>query len=467
MSHSVTATALRAPSPVLAPLDAVELRTLGEGRPLGLSPKQDGPEEHGAPGEGSGDEATPPPDARGETERWNYPRGNVPRLVFVFLSFIIAGMNDGAVGALIPYLETYYGLSYTIVSLIFLTPFAGYSVAAVVNARVHMALGQRGVAVLAPVCHIVTYAVLAAHPPYPVLVACNALSGFGNGLTDAAFCAWVGAMDKANTIQGFMHAMYSVGALFAPLVATNMIVSAGLPWYTYYYVMIGVSVLEWVGLTITFWHKTGAVYRAEHAREDNSTSAGTRDAVRSKATWLLALFFFTYMGVEVGIGGWVVTFMLRVRNATPYASGISATGFWAGMTVGRAGLGFVTERFGERLCLTVYITAAMGLELLFWLVPQFVVSAVAVAFFGFFLGPIFPGAIMITAKLLPKRIHVSALGFGMALGGTGGTVFPFIIGAIAAGRGVEVMPPFILALVGVLAVVWLLFPRVKKTGQVE
>jgi hypothetical protein len=46
-------------------------------------------------------------------------------------------------------------------------------------------------------------------------------------------------------------------------------------------------------------------------------------------------------------------------------------------------------------------------------------------------------------------------------------VFPFIIGAIAAGRGVEVMPPFILALVGVLAVVWLLFPRVKKTEQVE
>lgn len=143
-------------------------------------------------------------------------------------------------------LETYYGLSYTIVSLIFLTPFAGYSVAAVVNARVHMALGQRGVAVLAPVCHIVTYAVLAAHPPYPVLVACNALSGFGNGLTDAAFCAWVGAMDKANTIQGFMHAMYSVGALFAPLVATNMIVSAGLPWYTYYYVMVSGGLPCWL-----------------------------------------------------------------------------------------------------------------------------------------------------------------------------------------------------------------------------
>lgn len=135
-------------------------------------------------------------------------------------------------------LEDYYNLSYTIVSLIFLTPFAGYAVASFVNARIHVRFGQRGVAFMAPLCHIITYVVLAVHPPWPVLVVANTISGFGNGLLDACFCAWVGVMDKANTVQGFMHACYSVGALFAPLIATSMIVSAGLPWYTYYYVMV-------------------------------------------------------------------------------------------------------------------------------------------------------------------------------------------------------------------------------------
>jgi hypothetical protein len=33
-----------------------------------------------------------------ELQKWNYPKGNVPRLGFAFLSFIIAGMNDAAVG---------------------------------------------------------------------------------------------------------------------------------------------------------------------------------------------------------------------------------------------------------------------------------------------------------------------------------------------------------------------------------
>lgn len=167
----------------------------------------------------------------------------------------------------------------------------------------------------------------------------------------------------------------------------------------------------------------------------------------------------------VGLGGWVVTFMLRVRNASRYASGISGTGFWAGMALGRASLGFVTERFGERLCVTVYLAFSIALQLLFWLVPDFIVSAIAVAFLGFFLGPLFPGAVMITAKLLPKHIHVSAIGFAMAIGGTGGTMFPFIIGAIASSKGVEVLQPIIMALIAVVSIVWLSFPRIKKGNE--
>ncbi len=93
---------------------------------------------------------------------------------------------------------------------------------------------------MGPLCHVLTYIVLAVHPPWPVLIVINILSGFGNGLEDACFCAWVGAMDKANTIQGFMHSCYSVGALLAPLIATNMVVKGDLPWYTYYYVMVSI-----------------------------------------------------------------------------------------------------------------------------------------------------------------------------------------------------------------------------------
>lgn len=56
--------------------------------------------------------------------------------------------------------------------------------------------------------------------------------------------------------------------------------------------------VEWAGLTVTFWQKTGAVYRAEHARENQDGGAGTRAALKSRVTWLCSLFFFAYLGVE-------------------------------------------------------------------------------------------------------------------------------------------------------------------------
>lgn len=241
-----------------------------------------------------------------------------------------------------------------------------------------------------------------------------------------------------------------------------MIAKAHLPWWNFYYVMVGASFLELVGLTTTFWHKTGEVYRIEHPRDSGSKDGRTREALKAKVTWICALFFFTYMGVEVGLGGWIIEFMLRIRNASRYHAGISGTGFWAGQALGRAGLGFVTEKFGERLCVSVYICACLALQLVFWLVPEFVVSAVAVALLGFFLGPLFPGCVMMATKLLPKHIHVSSIGFAMAMGGTGGTVFPFAIGAIASAKGVKVLQPIILALIVVVGILWLSFPRIKK-----
>lgn len=86
------------------PTGVFELRPLdskGQPQPAVL-PRQklDGPEEHqsrtGSPlGVLDGE---PPAHAQAETERWNYPRKNIGKLGFAFLSFIIAGMNDAAVG---------------------------------------------------------------------------------------------------------------------------------------------------------------------------------------------------------------------------------------------------------------------------------------------------------------------------------------------------------------------------------
>jgi fucose permease len=64
--------------------------------------------------------------------------------------------------------------------------------------------------------------------------------------------------------------------------------------------------------------------------------------------------------------------MLRVRNGESFASGMVATGFWLGITVGRIILGFVTGKIGEKTAIAAYLVISMGLELCFWLIPIFI-----------------------------------------------------------------------------------------------
>ena len=105
----------------------------------------------------------------------------------------------------------------------------------------------------------------------------------------------------------------------------------------------------------------------------------------------------------------------------------------------------------------------MVCQLIFWLVPSFHVSAIAVSLQGFFLGPLFPAAIVAATKALPPYLHVSAIGFAAAFGGGGGAVLPFAIGALAQSQGVSILQPVILAIRVILLVLWACLPAINKT----
>ncbi|KAI3393983.1 hypothetical protein diail_3344 [Diaporthe ilicicola] len=403
-------------------------------------------------------------------ERWNQSRLQVCRVFAAFWSLFVMGMNDAAYGALIPYLGTYYRLEYTTVSLIFLSPFVGYTLSAILNNMIHQKFGQRGVATICSGCHLIAYVIACVHPPYPVLVVVYTLAGFGNGLSDAGYNAWIGSFHSANEVLGFMHGFYGLGGVFSPLIATSMITKANLQWFDFYYIMVAVAAIEMAVGMSSFWKATGKVYLDAHPKTtDSAGNSSLREALfkmpAARVTWLCAAFLLCYVGVEVALGGWIVKFMIEVRKGGAFASGMTATGFWLGLTVGRVVLGFITPMLGERLALMIYLPAAMGLELLFWLVPQFIVSAVAVALQGFFLGPLFPAVVVAATKTLPKHLHVSAIGFAAAFGGGGAAILPFAVGAIAQSKGVGVLQPIILALLGVLLAVWLALPNFNKKKE--
>jgi fucose permease len=185
-------------------------------------------------------------------------------------------------------------------------------------------------------------------------------------------------MANPNEVLGFLHAFYGLGAVLSPLIATTMITRGSrLPWYYFYYVMvcillvllsqnlatnktqIAMAVIELATSTTAFWRATGEVFRAQNPRTSGTKDNRMKEALirlpHARVTWLCALFLLGYVGIEVALGGWIVKFMLEVRDGEEFASGMVATGFWMGITVGRIILGFVTPRLGEKLAIAVSI----------------------------------------------------------------------------------------------------------------
>jgi MFS family permease len=185
---------------------------------------------------------------RRNLQSWNKPRRNAFRVSAVYCSFFVFGLNDGAYGALLPSLETYYRLSYTVVSLIFLSPLIGYTIASLLNSTIHINFGLRGVAILATCSHITAYAVISAHPPYPAVVVMYAIAGFGNGLIDGGWNAWIGNLEDANALQGFLSSSYSLGATISPIVATSIAEKQDWGWYTFYWFIVSLAVVALTGL---------------------------------------------------------------------------------------------------------------------------------------------------------------------------------------------------------------------------
>lgn len=75
-----------------------------------------------------------------------------------------------------------------------------------------------------------------------MLVFAFILAGFGNGVADAAWNAWVGNLANSSELLGFLHAFYGVGGVVSPLIATTLITKANLEWYSFYYMMVCVLV---------------------------------------------------------------------------------------------------------------------------------------------------------------------------------------------------------------------------------
>ncbi|KAG1903204.1 major facilitator superfamily domain-containing protein [Suillus fuscotomentosus] len=378
----------------------------------------------------------------------------------------LAGWNDGTTGPLLPRIQKVYDLNFAVVSLIFVFACVGFLSGAFANLYLDERFGFGKVIVIGSVCQVIAYAIEAAALPFPAFVLGYVINGFGMALQDAQSNGFVASLkDNPEVKMGILHAV-SGGALSSPLVATQF---AQLPHWSFHYLCsLGVAFINTVLLIAVFGLKTQDECLAQIGQppgeKGTSEKSQFSQILRLRAVHLLAFFILTLVGVEVTVGGWMVTYIIDVRGGGP-SSGYISSGFWGGLMVGRVTLLWVNKKVGERRVLFIYAILAIGLQLVVWLVPSLIGGGVAVSLIGVILGPMYPIAMNHTVRILPEWLITGSIGWIAGFGQAGSALLPFLTGAIASKTGIKSLQPFLVSMMAFLTVLWALVPTTARRTE--
>ncbi|PTB62001.1 MFS general substrate transporter [Trichoderma citrinoviride] len=408
-----------------------------------------------------------------ETESRSLDKSVYLKLISASFSFFVAGVNDGAIGALIPYFIREHNVSTAIVSSVYGANFLGWLFAAFANTHLYQYLNLGAMLALGAAFQIAAHALRSWDPPFGLFVVTFWVVSVGQAFQDTHANSWVaGAVPKgAHRWLAFIHAMYMAGCLVGPFVATA-VASAGefSRWYLFYTFPLGLGAVNLVLTCVAFRDTLGLRRRSFASDEAVSRNKEAAQLIKKTAStpsvWLLSLFFFFYLGAVLTAGGWVVEYLVNVRHGNLSQMGYVPAASNGGALLGRLLLAEPTHGFGERRMVFVYIVVSIGLQLIFWLVPNIIAASIAVSFIGFFTGPLFPTGISLGSKLFPSEIHSTALPLVFVFAQLGGSLFPIITGVVSADAGVKVLQPMLIALLAITAISWLLVPA-PKTSNAE
>ncbi|KAK7438403.1 hypothetical protein VKT23_018016 [Stygiomarasmius scandens] len=377
---------------------------------------------------------------------------------------LMSGWHDGSAGPLLPRIQEVYQIKFVVASLIFVCACVGFVSGAMANVYLSERMKFGKILLLGGLFPLISFVIQAPALPFPAFVLSYVLTGAGIALQHAQANAYVATLDRDPSARlSIFHAAYGLGAFSAPLAATQF--AQMRRWSFHFLVSLGIASVNVVLIALVFRLRSKDECRAEIGLEPSEKGTSDRSVFRQifalKSVHTMAAFIFMYVGTEVTIGGWIVTYIIQLRGGGA-DSGYISSGFFGGLMLGRLALLPLNKLLGLRRVVILYAVLSISLELTIWFVPSLIGNGVAVSIIGVLFGPLYPIAVSVAGTVIPKWLFTGSIGWIAGFGQAGGAALPFITGAMADGVGISSLQPLLVAMMCVMAGTWIIVPKSKK-----
>ena len=368
-------------------------------------------------------------------------------LAVIYLAFISLGFPDSLLGAAWPTMRVELGAPLPLAGMISMTCAACTIITSLISTRLVNRFGTGKVMLFSTLLTTIAMAGYALAPaPWLLFVSAIPL-GFGAGSIDAALNNYVALHYEAKHMS-WLHCCWGVGCSIGPMILSACI-AGGMGWRMGYAIVIVLQFTLVVVMAATqkLWKAENASPIAHEAVQQEFLT--NTQALKLPGMKAVLFTFLCYCAAESSMILWTASYA-EFLGATKDQASFASSLFFVGITVGRGLNGFLAMRYTSKQLIRAGIGLMLAGIFVLFLPLGYAGCLVGVMIIGLGCAPIYPCTIHETPNRFGASASQAATGLQMAFAYTGSTFMPPLLGLIANGLGMGVLPVWMLAFTTVM-----------------
>jgi fucose permease len=348
------------------------------------------------------------------------------RLMYVmYFAFFCSGMMSQIFGAILPFLQEEYHLSYTFRGLLLSAHQTGNLLAVFIAGYLPYAIGRkRSTLYLSSGKAVGLFLMILTGNPI-LLVLAFLLTGIGRGtLSNITNVVTAEISTKKTSALNVLHSSFAVGAFISPLIV--MLITKGSP------------SLWWVGVALIVEMEIFSLGAIDTSNLSDTPAIKSQDQGRGyykdARWWVNTGILFFYLCNESSIMGWLITYFKETGRLSPTIAQISSSLLWLMILAGRLGCAAISGKVNKSTLLLVLGLGQTTCFLVMISSPSKALTLAAIFLLGLFMSATYPT----TLGTMPNRYNSSTVATGncIAIASIGGIIMPIIVGAVAEQTGI-------------------------------
>ena len=252
---------------------------------------------------------------------------NKHRLLTYAICYFAVGIGVSALGPLLPFLAENVSVSLGQISFVFTAQNLGYLIGSVGGGWLYDRFTSHRLMALSLALMVVMGLLIPLMSWFYALLLILFFFGLGLGTLDVGEnvnLVWI-FKEQVTPYMNALHFVFGMGGFFTPLIITTMLAWTGgsLSWAMRVLVLLFLP--GFIGLLSLESPKNLAKNEGE----------GARKPLKYGLIALLILVFFFAVGVQIGFGGWIFTYVSDLGIADVRAASVMTSVFWGCLTLGR------------------------------------------------------------------------------------------------------------------------------------